>query len=430
MKTVRRIEWRGDLFASDLAPVLSRLAETARLIDYSLPHTLTIFLRPPDSDFNLDGTLRVRSYCALSGLEPDSIHHAVARGLAGKLQVKAPRGQTTELLEGPLLFLHATAEREGGAWGRLQVGDRTLEPASVRVARRVHYELAPATRVTVDLERSLFRVAGGVLRPLGEMGPRIEIKAARSRDVRAALELLNSQGALRRLRFGSLELLFQDLLREVVRPASGKAKPEIEVKFELADLSLAAAASMVVHWLDRNPETRLLLPKPHQVVRMRRYHFCEGDDAAAQNTIVETTAGRLSAKVKRNEAVRGLAIVRATEASRTTNLDGAQESVALFAQNRSWNPFNAMTKIQSKIPFVFRNGHAYLISLDHCVDAHGHALHQLELEAIGSLGALPSVNTVVTELQTLAGQLQAELPQLLRGPTTESKFSFYRRHAQ
>ena len=55
-----------------------------------------------------------------------------------------------------------------------------------------------------------------------------------------------------------------------------------------------------------------------------------------------------------------------------------------------WRPFNFMTKIQSKIPFALRNEHAYLVSIDHCVDARSRALlRQLQLEEIGALAAAP-----------------------------------------
>ncbi len=430
-KTIRRLEWRGDLFASDLTPFLARL-ESARLVPYPLPHTLTIFLGPPDADFSLGHTLRLRSYCALSDLTTESVRRAVADGLSGKLQVKAPRGRITELLEAPLSFLHATAERERGPWERLQVGDRALQPASVRVARRLHYELpGSAARITIDLERSLFRVAAGELRCLGDMGPRIEIKAPRSGDVRRALLALDPGRRLRRLRFGSLELLFQDLLRDVVRPLPGEAKPEIEAKFELpgAGVGVGATVSVVTEWLRRHPGIRLLLPAPHQVVRMRRYHFCEGNDDGAQRTIVETAAGRLSAKVKRNETAEGFLFLRSTEASRTTNLDGAQEPVGVFAGRHGWRPFNTMTKVQAKIPFAAGSGHAYLASVDDCVDAHGRTLRQLELEAIGTLGAAPPrTSALCAELEALAARLPTELPELSLRPTTESKYAFYLRH--
>lgn len=425
VKTIRRIEWRGDLFALDLPPFLERL-ESARIVPYQLSHTLTIFLRVPDADFSTASTLRVRCYCALDDLDPESIRRAIADGLSGKLQMKALGGNTRELLEGPIRFLRPSTERDLCAWSRMQVGDKNLEPASVRVARRVHYEL-PSARVTVDLERSLFRIAGDTLRSLGDMGPRIEIKGSRSRDVRDALSLLNSDGTLRRLRYGSLELLFQDMLRDFIRPLSGESKPEIESKFELAAVDMPSAARAVIASLGRNPEIRLLLPVPHQVVRMRRYHFCDGEYPHAQNTIVETASGRLSAKVKRDASVRGTALIRTTEASHSTNVDGSRETVDVFARGRGWRPFDSMTKVQTKIPFALQNGHAYLISIDHCVNPQGRVLRQLELEFIGSIGMQPGVDTVCAEIQALGDRLRRDLPALLPGPTTESKFAFYSR---
>lgn len=434
-KTTQRVEWRGDLFASDLPAFLDRLPE-ARVVPYKLSHTLTIFLREAGTEFDLNGTLRVRSYCDLADLEPESIRRAIAEGLSAKLQVKAMRGETTELINGQVVLLHAGAERARAVWGRLQLADSSFEPASVRVARRVHYELpqsqpgTPLTRVTVDLERRLFRVADGTLRPLGEMGPRVEVKAAEYRDVGRVFKLLNPDHVLRRLRYGSLELLFQDMLRDVVRPVAAIVKPEIELKFQLAPVKVTAAAAAVTRWLNCHPETRLLLPVPHQIVRMRRYHFCDGDDDRAQCTIVETAAGQLSAKVKRDETGEGLAIVRATQASHSTNLDGVKEPVEVFARRHGWRRFNTMTKVQAKIPFALGNGHAYLISVDDCLDIHGTPLRQLELEYIGSLTeAAPPTNEVCAELESLAVRLRMGLPRLSLQPTMESKFGFYRRHS-
>lgn len=434
MKTVRRVEWRGDLFAADLAPFLKRLEE-ARIVPYELPHTLTIFLHQEGTSFDLNRTLRVRSYCRLPDLKPESIHRAVAEGLSAKLQVKAASGETTELDSGRVGLLHLSAERESDRWWRVQLGRDNFEPTSVRVARRVHYELPPyrerpPMRVTVDHERELFRVVRGALKPLGEMGPRIEVKADTDVDVRRALALLSPDGVLHRLQYRSLELLFQDMLRDTVAPVSATVKPEIEVKFEMASVEIAVAASVLIRWLSRHPEARLLLPLVHQVVRMRRYHFCEGEDDGAQCTIVETAAGRLSVKIKRGETLRGPALVRDTQASRSTDLDGVREPVEVFARRHGWRRFNTMTKIQAKIPFALGSGNAYLVSVDDCLDEHGTPLRQLELEYIGSLGAEQQTAEVCAELESLAVSLRKALPELELRPTTESKFSFYRRHSQ
>lgn len=436
MKTLRRVEWRGELFAADLASFLGRLSE-ARVVRYELPHTLTIFLQQERAAFNLDRTLRARTYCRLDDFEPASLHRAVAEGLSAKLQYKAACGATTELVSGPIMLLNTSveplsAEPLSDGWCRLQLGSGNFVPTSVRVARRVHYELQPfrgrpPARVTIDHERALFRVVEGKLRQLGEMGPRVEVKAVDAAEAERVLELLNPDGLLRRLQYRSLELLFQDMLRDDLPRVSGGVKSEIEAKFEMNAYDVGGAASAVVGWLERRAGTRLLLPHPHQVVRMRRYHFCEGSEDGVQHTIVETAAGRLSAKTKRGGKRHGHVFVRDTLASHSTDLDGVKEPVESFVRRRGWRRFNMMTKVQSKIPFALDGGNAYLVSVDDCLDLHGTPLRQLELEHIGSLGAPTQTAQVCAEMEALAASMREGLPELELRPTTESKFGFYRR---
>jgi hypothetical protein len=283
-------------------------------------------------------------------------------------------------------------------------------------------------RVTIDHERALFRVVGGRLRPLGEMGPRVEIKAVDAREADRVLQLLNPNGLLRRLQYRSLELLFQDMLRDDLPRDSGGIRPEIEAKFEMAAFDMGRAAAAVIGWLDRRPQSRLLLPHPSQVVRMRRYHFCEGEDDRVQHTVVETAAGRLSAKAKRGEVSHGHVFVRDTLASHSTDLDGLKEPVESFVRRHGWRRFNMMTKVQSKIPFALANGNAYLVSLDDCLDLHGTPLRQLELEYIGSFSVPQQTEQVCEELEVLAASLREGLPELGLRSTSESKFGFYRRH--
>jgi hypothetical protein len=228
------------------------------------------------------------------------------------------------------------------------------------------------------------------------------------------------------MRYRSLVLLFQDLLRDLIPPGRATERPEIESKFTMASIDMAIAASAVVGWLQRHREIRLLLPFPHQIVRMRRYHFCEPLADEAQCTIVETAAGRLSAKIKREATTHGAALVRQTRASRYTDHDGRREPVAAFAHRHGWRPFNTMTKVQTKIPLVVATGNAYLVSIDDCVDLHGTSLRQLELEYIGNLRARPTIAEVCGELDAVGEDLRRALPALELRPTTESKFAFYR----
>jgi hypothetical protein len=433
MSTVQRVEWRGDCFASDLERVLERLGG-ARVVPYELPYTLTIFLQEEDAAFGLDRTLRIRTYCELPDLSPERVRDALATGgLRSKLQLKAAGGATTELANGRIVTLYAGAEDAHDASLELQLGAERYAPASVRVARRTHYELpsghaAPPFRVTVDTERHLYRMDAGALRALGAMGPRVEIKAADERDVAAALAALNHDGLLTPLRYRSLELLFADMLRDALPAGAMDSSPEIEVKFALAGCDAASATAAALAWIRRSARMRLLLPFPHRIVRVRRYHLCAGDDDA-QHTVVETAAGRLSAKSKRDAAVRGGALVRTTVASRTTDLDGALQPVGAFVASRGWRRLSTMTKTQAKIPFALPNGNAYLVSVDDCHDRDGGELRQLELEYIGRRGApLPS-ELVCAEIAELAASLRREpIGEHLRA-TTVSKHEFFARRA-
>jgi len=227
------------------------------------------------------------------------------------------------------------------------------------------------------------------------------------------------------LPYHSLELLFQDVLRVVVPPGPSAGVSEIEVKFDLADVDLQATASAMVGWLSNRADIRLLLPFPHQIVRMRRYHFCIGDDRDAQCTVVETTAGRLSAKVKRSAEVRGRAVVRHTTASRSTDLDGVRERPEDFIARHGWRRVNMMTKLQAKIPFALRSGTAYLASIDDCLDPSGTPLRQLELEYIGSIGAPPGTDAVLGELEALSEALSRDPPGLELRPSTQSKHDYF-----
>jgi hypothetical protein len=433
MTTVQRFEWRGDAFASELPHVLQRL-EGARVISHELPHTLTIFLQQEDAAFGLDRTLRIRAYCALKDLSSESVRRAlVDDGLRSKLQLKATGGATTELANGRIVTLYAGAEDTHDASMELQLGPERYVPASVRVAERVHYEL-PSTigaqpfRVTVDTARHLYRMTAGTLHELGAMGPRVEIKATDERDVAAALRVLNHDAVLVPLRYRSLELLFGDMLRDAVAASALAGSPEIEAKFDLAGCDAASATAAALGWIRRSARMRLLLPFPHRIVRMRRYHLCAGDDDG-QHSVVETTAGRLSAKSKRDAVVRGTALVRSTVASRTTDLDGAIEPVETFIARRGWRLRGTMTKTQTKIPFGLPNGNAYLVSIDDCTDANGGELRQVELEYIGGRGAPLLAEIVCAELDELAASLRREPVGDCLHPTTVSKHEFFARRA-
>jgi hypothetical protein len=200
----------------------------------------------------------------------------------------------------------------------------------------------------------------------------------------------------------SLELLFQAMLRRLVTPAP-PGFPEMEIKFDLLGGMDGSAHTSLIAGLDG---AALLLPAPHHIHRMRRYHICSDALSGDECTVVETPSGRLSEKRKRAPRMAGAVMLRDTTASRTTDLDGVAISIERFLSERSWVRLASFEKRQTKIPFSMPGGRAYLLSLDHCVSTDGVALDQLEIEYIGTIGsASPDVGDVARELEMLCGQL-------------------------
>jgi hypothetical protein len=400
VSTTKRVEWRGDLFASDLPDFMRRLS-SGRAIPYDLPHTLTIFLQPRGRDLDVEKTLRIRCYCELTDLSPAAVLATIAREIHGKLQVKERSGTVTELAKGRVALVGAPRDGAEGIW-KLKLAGEEYRAMSVRVAQRTHYEIdagGEVVRLTVDRRRLLFRLSPGCPAFLGDMGPRVEIKAPDRRGVRAAQELVNADGILRRLPYHSLELLFQDRLRRLLDPGVPAGYPEIEAKFAVAGKGLRTLADRMEAWIQSIGAP--LLPFPYRIVRMRRYHFCAPGAGGEQRVAVETTAGRISAKSKRGAFQVGPVLVRETRASRTTDIDGSELPPAVFLQERGWRAVNRMDKVQTKIPFRLASGNCYQLSLDDCAGQCGRRLRQGELEYIGSGGASPGVEAVYAELAGL-----------------------------
>jgi hypothetical protein len=422
-KRTQRTEWRGDVFAADLSSVRHRLA-AARPVAYDLPHTLTVFLQPEGKDLDVEKTLRLRGYCELPDFSPAAVMESIARGLDGKLQIKERSGAFTEVARGLVMLAGEPKSRPSEGIWNLKLAGQFYRARSVRVARRSHFELdlpGETARLTLDSQRLLFRLGRGSARFLGDMGPRVEIKAGSASSARLVQSAIDPDAVLRRLPYHSLELLFQDQLRRTIDPSTLTGYPEIESKFDAARTPMRTLPGRLEKWIASVSGT-MLLPFPHRIVRLRRYHFCDTAGTGEQRTVVETVAGRLSAKVKRNAAASGPVLVRDTQASRTTDIDGDGGPVDDFLRVRGWTRVNRMDKMQTKIPFRLPNGNCYQASIDDCVDVHGRRLRQVELEYIGSPGARPSVDEICAELARLAGSIG--LP-----PAGTSKFDYFVRNA-
>ena len=390
-----RHEWRGDAFATDLNDIL-RCLHPLPLIPRAFEHTLTIFLHPQDAQaLDLPRVKRLRAYRTLPLIRAETIGALLDEGLAGTLQTKARSGGTRSL--GP-----ATVTRSG-------LEAHALRAGSVRVSKRLHYSFAhdadpESMRVTVDLDRHLFHIdRTGRVASLGQLGPRVEVKAPSRAMVESARQKLGLGTFARRQPNRSLELLLQEMLRRLVEPAP-PGFPEMELKFDLLGGQRGDIGSSVLEALG---DVRLLLPSPHAIERTRRYHLCRdlaGGDA--QSTLVETASGRLSLKRKSNPRMIGSVLLRDTVASRTTDRTGTIASVRDFAEAHALDHLASFEKVQKKIPFARADGRAFLISLDHCVGGGGAALDQVELEYIGTLaGTSPAPAEIARDLEMLGKRL-------------------------
>jgi len=379
----RRAEWRGDLFAADLPILSNRFADFA-VIPRAFKHTLTIFLHPEGTPWDVRDNIRMRAYCDLQAISPDTVAALLEAGITGKLQAK---------VEGDVGALGKITLRRKPGSGKLRCryGGRTYEARSLRVSERLHHSFAEsgaeteARRITVDLDRQLFDLDEGGVTLLGQLGPRIEIKGPDAGEVARVRQSIDPHGVLKVRPNRSLELLFQAMLRQLVTPAP-RGFPEMEIKFDLPGGADESDQDAVIAGLDG---AALLLPAPHHIHRMRRYHVCRDALSSDECTIVETPSGRLSEKRKRAARMAGTVMLRDTLASRTTDLDGAITPIEQFLAERSWARLATFEKRQIKIPFSMASGQAYLLSFDHCRSTKGVALDQLEIEYIGTTGFAP-----------------------------------------
>lgn len=417
-----RVEWRGDLFATDLAAARAGLARFP-VIARPFRHTITIFLHPSrDDEIDLGAIIRLRAYHDLAIVSAEAIAVLLRDGLHGKLQRKAQSGEMCSLGFATLRWPD----------GEILVAGTLYRPLSVRVSDRIHHSLADAAssgpeaearRVTVDLDRHLFRLAtDGEVRLVGQLGPRIEFKGPTQAwvdDVRLAVA---ADHLVRRRPNRALELLFQDMLGDKVVPAPG-GFPEVELKF---DLQGGIDDALVDDAMRALGDVRPLLPPPHRIERMRRYHLCRDRPGSDACTVVETPCGRLSEKRKRNSRALGAVLLRDTSASRTTDRDGAAVPIASFLAERGWTCLAMFEKTQTKLPFALPGGRAYLISIDQCFASDGRTLDQVELEFIGSVDGAPvDPAVVVAELEDLGWRLRQSALGRRLTPSTHTKHGFF-----
>lgn len=435
-----RVEWRGDLFRSDLARALPRLPDEA-VIERPFRDTITVFYAEDGAWVDDHRPVRIRAYGDLPDPSPEALTAFIQNRLRGKIQVKhaVPR------VLGDEVYVESRSQGRSRAFPylprRLSIGQRVYTPHSARIARRVHYAGEPLVggspdalelhRVTVDLERRLYRLAGrDEPAYLGELGPRIEVKAPDAEQAARIRQALQIEGIARTIPFRSLELLFQDLLLDSV--AREQSAAEVEAKLEVVDSgSGATGLDEALHdWVRDLPDARMLLPFPHRIVRLRRYHvcWCAGDER--EWTVVETMSGKLSAKIKAAPRVRDDVLLRDTQASHATDREGSGVPLLQFLAERRLIAINAFDKHQVQFPFALAGGRAFIVKVDDCRDPQGNRLVQCELERIGSIrGERVDEESTVADTARLLGSLRAALGARVK-PTTQSKHEFFSRRAQ
>ena len=142
--------------------------------------------------------------------------------------------------------------------------------------------------------------------------------------------------------------------------------------------------------------------------------------------VVETASGRCSLKIKDDARTQGAALLRSTQASHTTDLDGLMMTPDGFILANRLTKINEFTKVQRKIPIALANGHGFQFTLDRCTDPSGRSLAQIEIEFIGSTdGRAPRTEQVLEELHNVARTMLAAPVGAFLESTHVSKHAFF-----
>lgn len=420
-----RNEFKYDLFRSDVPEITRTIERDYEEIERPAPTTLTLFFYSTELGApEVERCFRLRTYAQLD--DPLSATLDDLKTLTWQLERK--HGRTKERLA-TIAGLPKSIDPDHEEW---DVNGTIFRPNLLKVTQRRHFALAQnqdeSQRMTVDLSREVFKI-GERLQPLGDMGPRVEVKLPVGKREDAVPMAGRLRAAGHWTPFGGLANYFQFLLRRLLPMETHASLPEIESKHSLASGNPQQAFHRLDEWLGtKRHNWRPLLPFPHGIARVRRYHVCEGPRLGSTATVVETTAGRCSLKIKDDARQQGSALLRQTAASHTTDLDGTVLAPGDFIRAHGLNKLNEFTKFQRKIPVALANGHSFQFSLDQCTDPAGHRLAQVEIEFIGSTdGRVAPVGQVLEELEGIARELRASPIGPALEPTHVSKHEYFSR---
>ncbi|TQV95530.1 hypothetical protein IF1G_05359 [Cordyceps javanica] len=413
-----RSEFKYDLFKNDLPDIVKIIEGLYQEIIRQETSTLTLYFYQAEQGApELDLSFRLRAYTNIVR-RPTRLQDI--RALPWWAETKCDDVKTR--------LGRISALPDGDEW--MLFGDKR-RPRSVKISQRRHFAIHEASdeasRITIDVSRSMFYIAGHELKHIGDMGPRIEVKLPQDacEDDFPLTNLLRAAGHW--MAFGSLTNYSRHFLSNMFPSETHMSLPEIESKFAVTCESSERLFALLFDFLAAEEnDWHLALPYPHIIVRTRRYHVCEGRGPGSTVTIVETASGRCSVKIKEKERPNGAVLLRATQASHTTDIDGKMMSAKDFAVAHGLIKINEFTKIQRKIPIVLANGHGFVFTVDHCTDPRRRMLTQLEIEYMGSSGGkVAHIEHVLSEIRDLGSALLASPIGLFLSSTHLTKHAFF-----
>ncbi|GEM_PF-3000595 len=419
----KRNEFKHDLFHHDMAQIVKMVERNYPEIKRPYESTLTLyFYDPVKTEPEIDTSLRLRAYSdlpienlSMQKLLP--LHWTVERK---KSEAKVFLGELDKLQEIP------DDNQEA-----LEILHKTHVTNLVKAVHRRHFAISPHKderhRITIDYSRLLYKVVDKRLELLGDLGPRIEVKLPildREDDFPVIQDIAPY---VFWLPFGAFELYMQFYMHKTISDHTYLKFPEIEIKHTISVNDPEKTFVRLHAWLEGKADSwRLLLPYPHVFSRVRRYHLCAGPDAECAYTVVETRAGRCSLKTKKATEAHGEILLRRTQASHSTDIDGAKCEPDEFIRQHQLRKLNAFRKAQLKIPVVLDSGSVFQFSVDECLGEDGRILNQIEIEHAGSLnGSAGSVDEILDEIKQVSIALEESPVGAAISPTQVSKYEFF-----
>lgn len=432
IKTTRG-EWRTELFSRSSLDFLKKIR--LKKLNFDKQYTITVYFQNQKSELLTVPSIRLRSYVSIKKPNKDELQNFIEKGsLSGVLEIKRSDGTKYELCD-----VSVIKANDGPTPWQVFYEDKSYYFHSMKLAEREHFVITDLERdqnevtkqilprVTIDKNKLYFTMnKNGSLSYVGNLGMRIEFKYKTNLQLKKFKSCLDTHFVLKSLRYRSFEFLFQDILRKYLIYKNKLDIPEIEKKFLLKNKDIDQVADEVIQFIKSRNDLVLVFPHPYLFSRIRKYHLCydPNDTSDRQYTLVETLSGKYSIKIKNNSRVVDGNLIRDTQASYTTDLDG-KDVLQHFLHN-GLKIFNSFVKYQYKIPFTYNDTMIFTFSVDECIDKKN-ILRQLELEYSGTLDT--KVHHSLEEIVLAINQLDSELLRSNIGSFLEhsevSKFSYF-----